>query len=159
MNTLRKQILIGMTVLGLSGAAFSTQAAEPASPAAHGQRHGQWAERAAERQQRLHDALKLSAAQEGAWSNYQAALAHKSRMDQAQGGARTDWKTLTAPQRLELQIARSREHTERMEARLAALQSFYGALNAEQKKLFDEKTQGHGRHHRKGGRGMHHMGA
>ncbi|HEY0061996.1 MAG TPA: Spy/CpxP family protein refolding chaperone, partial [Telluria sp.] len=139
--------------------------ATPATPAAHGQergqergqRHGQWAERAAARQQQLHDALKLSPGQEGAWSNYQAALAPKARADQRP--ARTNWKALSAPQRLERQIAHSRQRTERMEARLAALQSFYGALTVEQKKLFDEKNQGHGGHHRGGHRGMHRMGA
>lgn len=145
MTTIRKHFLIAAAVLGLAGTASAAD-----SPAAS---HGQWAERAAARQQRLHEALRLTPSQESAW---QAWLAAAPRHE---GGARADrgaWKTMSAPQRLELQIARSRQHTERMEARLAALQPLYASLTPEQKKLFDEQ-RGQRRGHR-GQHGMQHRG-
>ena len=156
MNTLRKNILIAVTVLGMGGAAVAVQAQQaPAEgrythAASQEQRQAKWAEHFAKRQAKLHDALKLSAGQESAWAAYQAAI--KPAATGAQGD-RAAWAALTAPQRLEKAIAMAKQHTAAMEAHLPALQTFYSVLTADQKKIFDDSSKGgmHGR-----GRGMHH---
>lgn len=75
MNTLRKQLLIALTVVGMgSAAAVQAQTAAPEGRyghAAHQQeRIEKWGEHAAKREAKLHDALKLSAEQEPAWNAY-----------------------------------------------------------------------------------------
>lgn len=166
MNTLRTTLLAGLMAVGVAApslaqspaaAAGAHAAATPGAAAAAG-RHGHAATRQerqarrsahmAKRQARLHDALKLTATQESAWSSYQSALRPAPA---AARGQRGDWATLSAPARLEQQLAMAKQRTARMETRLAALNSFYGVLTSEQKKTFDEAgTRG------KGQRGGHH---
>jgi periplasmic protein CpxP/Spy len=158
MNTIRKSILIGMTVLGLGATSLSAQAHQGShGEAATGeQRHAQWAEKAAARHQKLHDALKLTASQEAAWNTY---LAARKPAQRGQRPDRAAWKAMPAPQRMEQRIALAKERTAAMETRLAALNSFYAVLTPEQKKVFDESAmQGGG--HRRGHHMQHHrMGA
>ena len=149
MMTIRKTILIGITALGLAASAVGASAAAVTGEA--GARHGQWAERAQARQQQLHDTLKLTPSQESAWSAYASATRHPAMERDGHHGARAQWQALSAPQRLERRIAMARQHTERMEARLAAMSSLYAVLTPEQKALFDESGRGEGRHGRRGG--------
>ena len=80
MNTLRKHVLIALTVLGMGSAAFAVQAQTAAPEGRHAnaatqeQRMAKWGEHFAKRQAKLHDALQLTAAQESAWAAYQAAI-------------------------------------------------------------------------------------
>lgn len=160
MSTLRKQVLIALTVLGMGSAAALAQAQQtPTQAAAPEGRHGhaaqqqermaKWGEYAAKRQAKLHDALKLSAAQEPAWAAFQAAI-KPDTASMAMQGDRAAWSTMSAPARMEKMLAMARQHTARMETHLAALNTFYAVLTPAQKKLFDEHTQrGHG--HRRGG--------
>ena len=175
MNSVRKSILIGMTVLGLGAAPFAARAqaqAQSVAPEAgrhtsaasaqqraeqHAEQHrakrAAWAAKAAARDQKLHDALKLTPAQEGAWSAWLAARKPAARPERGAAPDRASWKALPAPQRMERQLARAKQRTAAMEARLAALTSFYGVLTPEQQKVFDASaTQRGGRHHR-----MHRM--
>jgi periplasmic protein CpxP/Spy len=162
MNTFRKSIVVGLTVLGLAGSTFAVQAQENKAPVTadkpahakghehghpHAHKHANRAERQAQRAQKLHDALKLSPAQETAWASYSAAIKPAARPQRGQQG---DWKAMTAPQRMEMRLARAKLKLERMEARVAATTTFYGTLSPEQKKLFDENTV-------RGGGHRHHM--
>jgi len=140
MNTLRNTLLAGLAALTLGGAAQAAPAGDGAPT------HQQWAERAAARTQQLHDALHLTSAQETAWNNYQQALPKRG----AERPARADWKAMSAPERLERQIAMARQHTEAMQARLAALQPLYASFTPEQKKLFDARAMGRGHHRHHG---------
>lgn len=159
MNTLRKQVLIALTVLGMGGAAFAVQAqtAAPegrhASAASQEQRMAKWSEHFAKRQAKLHDALQLSGGQESAWAAYQAAIKPSGAM--AMHGDRAAWATMSAPARMEKMIAMAKQHTAAMESHLAALNTFYSVLTPAQKKAFDGATmQGergdHGGEHMKG---------
>jgi protein CpxP len=157
MNTLRKQVLIALTVLGMGGAAFAVQAQTAPAEGRHGhaasqeQRMAQWGEHFAKRQAKLHDALKLSAAQEPAWAAYQAAIKPAAMgMDRD----RAAWASMPAPARMEKMIAMAKQHTAAMESHLAALNTFYAVLTPAQKKVFDENTRGGGHH-----RGGHMRGA
>jgi periplasmic protein CpxP/Spy len=138
----RKSILIGLAVLGMASAGAHAQA-----PAAEG-RHAH-AVAQEQRQARLHDTLKLTAAQEPAWRTFIAAARPAAHPARGEHGA---WKDLAAPQRMEKAIELSKQHTAMMEERLGALKTFYAVLTPEQQKLFDANAM-RGRHH--GRRMMH----
>lgn len=107
----------------------------------------------AARQARLAEALQLTPAQQPAWEAFVASMTPKQKGDRAgQRLSKEQRAALSAPQRLERRIAMQKERTARMEARLQALNSFYGVLTPEQRKVFDEQQQRRGgRHH--GGHG------
>ena len=94
MNIIRKSIVIGFTVLGMASA-YAQDAAQTAAPAGRHtdaaqveQRQARMAEMYAKHQARLHDQLKLTAQQESAWANYQAAIKPAARSgDRPQRGA------------------------------------------------------------------------
>lgn len=145
-----------------------TAPAPTASPAAtaqatqpDGTRAQRWAERRAQRQEQLKAALKLSPAQEGAWTAYTAAMQppaqRPARMDRA------EMAQLTTPQRIERMQAMQAERQQFMNQRLDAVKAFYAQLTPEQQKVYDQQSlrrgdgYGHGpRMH--GGPGMHRGG-
>ena len=155
MNTLRKQLLIALTVLGMGSAAFAVQAQTAAPEGRHGhaanqqERMAKFGEHFAKRQAKIHDALQLSAGQEAAWAAYQAAI-KPAAMDMMQGD-RAAWATLSAPARMEKMIAMAKQHTAKMESSLSALNTFYSVLTPAQKKAFDAATMHGGRGHHGGG--------
>jgi protein CpxP len=153
MNTLRKNILIGLAALSMGAAAIGAQAQAQAPDGRFGhaatqeQRQAKMAEHFAKRQAKLHDALKLTPAQEPAWNAFSAAI---KPAPHAARGDRAAWASLPAPARMEKMIARSKERTAQMESHLAALNTFYAVLTPEQKKVLDEQAM---RGHRGGHRG------
>lgn len=160
MNNFRKNVLIGLTVLGMGTATIGVQAQTAAPDTMQGrhgnaatqeQRQSKMAEFAAKRTARLHDELKITPAQENAFRAYIASL--KPQAPHARG-ERANFKELSAPARAEQMIAMQKQRTAEMEARLPALNAFYAQLTPEQKAVFDKK----GGHHRghgfwKGGHG------
>lgn len=159
MNTVRKSILIGMTVLGLAGASAAALADDTAGR--HGyqanseQRQARMADMFAKHQAKLHELLKLTAAQEPAWTAYQAAIKPSLPAGHIDHAAMAK---LPAPDRLAKMIDMSKQRTLTMEAHLGALNTFYGQLTAEQKAVFDDHVMGgaHGPHPMMGMR--HHGG-
>ncbi len=155
MNTFRKSVLIGLTVLGMGTASMAARAEDTTTAPAgrHGhvvnkeQMQARMAEMWAKRQAKLHDLLKLTAAQEPAWTTYQAAIKPAPRT-----GEHAALSTLSAPDRLSKMIEMAKQHTTAMEGHLAALNTFYGTLTAEQKAIFDANTMGGAKapHHRMG---------
>ena len=175
MNTIRKNIVIALTAFGLAAGAAGVQA-QTQAPAPSEGRHGhalsveqrqakmaefkaKRAEKRAERQAKLRDALKLTPAQQPAWDAFVASMTPAQKADRAARPDRAQLASLSAPQRLQMRIERQKQRTARMEARLSALNSFYSVLTPEQRKVFDEqaKQRRGGRHHRgHGGHGMMH---
>lgn len=98
-------------------------------------RHG---ERMKERQQKLHDALKLNPEQEKAWAQYQES-APFAAMSDGQRPNKADFEKLTPPERAEKQLEQFKKHEEAFSRHVAALKTFYGQLTPEQKKVFDEQ--------------------
>ena len=155
MNTLRKNVLIALAALSLGGAAVGAQA-QAQAPAQHPhaahadhaattpeQRQARMAERFARRRAALHDALRITPAQEPAFNAFVAS------MKPARHGDRAQWAGLSAPERLSRHIAM-------MQARLDALNTFYSTLTPEQKKLMDRQAMHrHGEHGERGERGEH----
>jgi protein CpxP len=149
--------LIAAGLLAVLGFAATAQTAPPAAPGAapaptaRAERHGKFdparmQERMARRQAALKQKLQLTPAQEGAWTAYTAVMkppAHMQRPDRA------EIAKLSTPERIDrmrtLRAARAAE----MDKRGDATKTFYAALTAEQKKVFDAETvRGH---HRRGG--------
>jgi hypothetical protein len=157
MKTFAKSMLIGLTVLGMGTASLAARADDTTTaPAAyHGhdpaQMQAKMAAMMAKRQQKLHDLLKLTAAQEPAWTAYQAAI--KPAMPTGARPDRAAIAAMSAPDRLSKMIDMSKQHEAKMEAHLAALNTFYGQLTADQQTIFNDNTMGgkNARHH--GGRG------
>jgi Spy/CpxP family protein refolding chaperone len=167
MNNVRKTLLTGLAALSLGGAMLGAQAqsqAPDAHPKAHlskEERQAKHAEFAAKRDQmhaqrvaKLHDELKITPAQEGAWNGFVASMKRPQHAD-GQHGDRAAWAGLSAPQRAEKMIELQKARIAVMEQRLAALNTFYSVLSPDQKKVFDDKAaqmQSHfGRHGGHGG--------
>lgn len=152
MTSIRKSILIGLTVLGLGATTFTVQA-QDAAHQGHQQMHAKMGERAAMHQKKLHDALMLTPSQQAAWVTYTSATKPAARGERGQRG---DWKTMSAPERMEKRLERAKQRVVTMETRLAAMNTFYAVLTPAQKTAFDANSKGQ-RGHRKHGmkHGMH----
>ncbi|MGJ7509351.1 Spy/CpxP family protein refolding chaperone [Variovorax sp. GT1P44] len=104
----------------------------------------------AERLSALKEKLKLTPAQEGAWSSFASAQQPPAR---PAGQARAEFAKLTTPQRLDRMQARQAERSAMFAKRADATRSFYAALTPEQQKTFDAESMArfgdHGgpRHH------------
>lgn len=168
MTTIRKHLVttfaaLSMGAIAIGAHAQATSQSQPAegrySHAEHQQKRAEFAakraEFAAKRAAKLHDALKITPAQENAWNAFVASMKPAARQAGAQRPDRAAWTSLSAPQRMEKHIEMRKRRTAAMEQRLGALNSFYAVLTPEQKKTFDDKAgrlQGHfGKHG--GGRG------
>jgi protein CpxP len=134
MNTIRKTLLVGMAVLSLGAVGNAARAEDAPAQGRHGQALSQeqraakmaehkakFSEHVAKRQAKLHDALKLSAAQEPAWTAFVAATTPQLR------GARPDRAALaqlSAPERMEKRLELHKQMLARQETRLAAVKTF-----------------------------------
>ena len=182
MNTVRKNLVIVLSALGIAGASLGVQAQTAApqdtrhphamskeardakraefrnlSPEQRQAKFAEFkakrAEHRAARQAKLAEELKLTRAQQPVWQAFVASMTPQQGERAQQRLTKEQRTALTAPQRLERQIAMQKQRTARMEARLSALNSLYAALTPEQRKVFDEQKMGRhgGRHH--GGHG------
>lgn len=154
-NYFVKSLMVGLTALSIGGVALSAQAQDSGnSQATAADRQAKFAEhkakfeqQMAKRQARLHDKLKLTAAQEPAWTAF---IASAKPRQQGERPAHVDFAKLSAPERMEKIIAMQKEHLSMEESRLGALKTFYATLTPEQQKVLDHSMGGkHGRwgHH------------
>jgi protein CpxP len=160
MNKFRKSLLIGATILSLGSSAFianaQTAPAEqsPGDRATGGHhRHGgakspeQMKEKMAKRQAELRDKLNLNASQQSAWNLFTAAIMPSGDWKRPD---RAEWQNLSAPERLEKQLAMLKEREARMTSVLAATKTFYATLTPEQQKIFNDNFMARGHRHGKG---------
>lgn len=159
MTNFRTHFLTGAVAIALSSSAFvvnaQTSAGEHCTPdrsstGAHHWHGGakspeQMKEKIAKRQAELHDKLNLSASQESAWNLFTSAMTPSGMR---QHPDRAAWEKLSAPERMEKQLAMIKEKEARMTNRLAATKTFYAVLTPEQQKIFDENFMNR-RHHGK----------
>ncbi|MDM0090830.1 MULTISPECIES: Spy/CpxP family protein refolding chaperone [unclassified Variovorax] len=158
MITARQRILWA-SLLASATFAAAAQTPPPAAPAgpearteqrAHKPRDGKFFERMQERRVKhladLKAKLKLSAAQEGAWTTFTTATQPPAppaaRADRE--AARAEFAKLTTPQRLDRMQARQSERAARFAQRADATRTFYAALTPEQQKTFDTEALKHG---------------
>ena len=155
----------------LATAGFATMAqTPPTAPAAqaapaHMDRHdpAKWEARMAQRRAKhmaeFKAKLKITAAQEGAWTTFAASMQPPPHpmMGKDRAAMRADFARLTTPERIDKMRAMRSERAERMDKRADATKTFYAVLTPEQQKVFDATTlrmmehRGH-----KGGHGDHH---
>ncbi|MET4577323.1 Spy/CpxP family protein refolding chaperone [Ottowia thiooxydans] len=116
------------------------------------------AEHHAKRMNELKAKLKLTPAQEGAWTTYAAAMQPPAR-DGKQRPDRAAFEKLTTPERIDRMQAMQTERQAAMRQRGESIKVFYGQLTPEQQKTFDTESLRHERHGRHGPHGgPHHHG-
>ena len=143
-----------LAALALAGAAVGVQAQNtPTNAPGQGpsaQQRADWQQKRAERQQQRADrhakhmadlkaALKLSAAQEGAWTQFTQAMQPPAR-EAAPRLSRDEFAKLTTPQRIDRMQQFANERHQQMTQRGDAVKAFYAQLNAEQQKTFDQQA-------------------
>lgn len=101
--------------------------------------HEQRGERMQQHQKKLHDALKLTPDQEGAWKKFTESMQPPARPERGEPG---EWAKLTAPERAEKMLELQKKRQDRMAEHVATLKAFYAVLTPEQKKIFDEAHAG-----------------
>ena len=157
MKTYRKHLLAALSALTLGATALGAHAQttdQSAPQARHGMQHQkltpeQREQFRAQRIAKLHDELKITPAQESAWTAFVNAMQPPAHAQHD----RAAWTHLTAPERMAKMIEMQKQRTAALEQRQGALNTFYSTLSADQKKTFDEKASHFGH-----GRGMHHGG-
>lgn len=136
MSKLRKQLWIGIAALGFAAASISNFAHSADDTAAPGaEQRARFAERMHQREVKLHDELKLSSAQEGAWQTFIGQM--KPPMPPLQRPDRAQSAALTAPERMDQRIAFMKQMEARLTVQSAALKKFYAVLTPEQQKILD----------------------
>lgn len=162
MKTLHRTLLAASLVAALgAGAIAQTQPTPaPTAPAAQSMRHqdpakmeqfrARMQERMAKRLDDLKQKLQVTSAQEGAWTAWTAAL----QPGNFQRPDRAALRSMTTPERIDQMRALRAERNAQMDKRMDATKSFYAALSAEQKKVFDEQ----GMRFMRGGKRGHHGG-
>lgn len=152
-----------IAVAGFGVAIAQTPATSPAGgpgrdPARVEQFRAKMQERMAKRMGELKQKLAITPAQEGAWSAWTESL----KPTPHQRPDRAEIAKLTTPERIDRMRALRAERNANMDKRMDATKTFYGALNAEQKKVFDAESmrflaggKRHGRHGH-GGEHRHH---
>ena len=149
-RTLLSSVALAAT---LAAVGVQAQTAAPAQPAASAQatpkfergnradpaaRQQRMAERHTQRMADLKAKLGIRADQESAWNTWSASM--KPPTWSGQRLNREQWKNLSTPERLDRMLAMQQERTTQMRAHADATKTFYNALNAEQKKVFDEQS-------------------
>jgi protein CpxP len=150
MKFAHKQLIaaVALATLGLAATAqmAPSTGTAPATTAAR-EGHGRFdpvkmQERMAKRMAALKQKLQLSAAQEGNWSTYVAAL-QSTRMQRPD---RAEFAKLSTPERIDRMRALRTARMAEMDKRGDATKTFYATLSADQKKVFDDETARRGRH-------------
>lgn len=156
----RKHLTTCALLAGLATAAFAqTTPATPATPAAPAaerqhRHHGkldpaQRAERMHARMAELKQKLQIKPGQEAAWSSFTTAMqpsAHGPRVD------REALARMNTPDRIDQMRSLREQRNAEMDRRAEATKAFYGQLDAQQQKTFDDATA---RMFQRGGHGMH----
>lgn len=141
MTKLRNFILVGFTTAGL-GLAMSAVHASPDECHRAGFNKEKFMQHMQQREARLHEQLKLSAAQEPAWKSFidkvKPAAGERPKPEELSG--------LKAPERMERMAEHMKQREARMTERVAAVKEFYAVLTPEQQKVFDDNFMAHRKH-------------
>jgi hypothetical protein len=138
---------------GANASTANRESRGPADPAKAQERHARMQERMNQRLAEFKQKLQLTQAQEAAWTSYTAALkpAQFNRPDRA------ELAKLSTPERIDRMRAARANRMAEMDRRGEATKTFYAALTAEQKKVFDAESLQRGPHG-EGHHGRHHRG-
>ena len=107
--------------LALAGAAAAQQSASSAST-------------------KLHDDLRLSAGQEGAWQQYLRAIDEGGQMQGRRQAAEQLLPQIPTPRRLALMDATMSDELADFRRQRTAVEAFYNRLTPDQQRIFDQDT-------------------
>nr|WP_315496718.1 Spy/CpxP family protein refolding chaperone [uncultured Rhodoferax sp.] len=162
MKTHFKTLIIATLLAGVGVSAFAYKDKDgghmmdggPRMERSHRMDPAKMEEMHAKRSADLKAKLKITTAQEGAWTTFTAAMKPPAR-DAQQRPDRAELEKLSTPERLDKMRALRTQHmtdmNTAMEKRDQATKALYATLSADQKKLFD--AQHAGKHGSRGGRG------
>lgn len=130
-------------------------------PARAEQRRARMQERMAKRLGELKAQLRITPAQEGAWTTWTGSIQPGARNFQRPD--RAEFARMSTPERIDRMRALRAARNAEMDKRLDATKTFYGALSSEQKAVFDAVGMNHmgggkgrGGFGGRGGHGGHH---
>ena len=154
MNRLHQHLLTAGLLAGLAASAFAQPApaaparpdgqqyahrgAGPMDPARMQEHHARMEQRMAERMEFFKFKLKISPAQEGAWNAWATAM--KPPANRMQRPDRAELERMTTPERIDRMRAMRAARQAEMDKRMDATKTFYAALDADQKKVFDASS-------------------
>lgn len=159
MKNLRNRIILSCAAFSLASFAIMANADEHHWDSCKDQAnkdqcvHAQMDKFRAEHEQKLHDALKITAAQEPAWKaltdNFHQQM-DAARADHEKMPSNADMEKLSAPDRLQNHLAMMQKKMTMMQNHLTALKSFYAVLTPDQQAIMNKeiaRMMRH-RHHR-----------
>ncbi|WP_394788146.1 Spy/CpxP family protein refolding chaperone [Rhodoferax sp.] len=138
-----KGLVLAGLMAAMGSAAFAAAPdAPPPPPPGMGHRHdpAEMREHMLKRQAALKAKLNLTAAQEGAWSTFTAALQPPAKGPRPD---RAEFDKLTTPERIDKMRALRTERDAEMDKRTDATKVFYAVLTPEQQKVFDANAMPH----------------
>ena len=142
MKSIRTTLIAASLLVGLSGLALAQTAPNAKSDGPHAERmqkmHAKMGERHAQHLTELKAKLKLEAGQETAWTTFAQSM--QAPMHTMAHPDRMAMDKLTTPERIDQMQAHKAARDGEMQKREDATKTFYAALNAEQKKVFDTET-------------------
>ena len=146
MNTMKKRLLISCAALSLVSITLLASAQERSGSDCKTQtnaqdcRQAKMAEFQAKHVAKLHDALKITAAQEPAWKSFTDSVHPQVAMMPPAKISREEMEKMSAPERLEKHLAMQQKHLEMMQTHLAALKTFYAVLTPEQQTVMNKEV-------------------
>jgi len=144
-NRIVRTLIVAAGLIVASTAAFASK-----GDCDHASRTGYETERGARFEKHmttLHDALKLTSAQEPAWTEFSGKIKPvKSDNPNMDKTGHPDWKEIKTPDRLDRVLDHMKSREQRLTEDAAAVRTFYGALTPEQQNIFDHRfLTGHDR--------------
>ncbi len=140
MNKIKLSLLIGLSLMSLGAAQAQTAEGRHTHAARLEKMQADRAQHFTEHMTKLHDALKLTSAQEPAWTTYVAAITPAAGTHQPVDRAAI--AAMSAPERADKHLAMAKAQITTMDAHVAAMKTFYATLTADQKKTFDANAMG-----------------
>jgi hypothetical protein len=122
---MRRSVLVAASVLSLSLAGGALAQSQQQMP---------------EDLNRLHEELRLSPQQEGAWRAYLAAVAPDPQTEARHRSASQMMQTLPTPRRIDLITAEMEQDMAAMRRQGQAVKAFYAQLTPAQQRTFDTMT-------------------
>ena len=163
MKSIRNTLIAASLLAGLTGLTLAQTAPEAKTSGPRAERmdkmHAKMGERHAKHLADLKGKLRLEAGQESAWAAFEQSMQMPGKPMARPDRAAMD--KLTTPERIDQMQAHKAQRDADMQRHADATKTFYAALNASQKKVFDAETaramqsMGGGMRHGEGHHGHH----
>lgn len=96
---------------------------------------------------KLHGDLKLTAAQETAWTEFSNKIKPVNMDKAGMESGHQDWKNMNTPDRLDKMLDNMKSRETKMAEHAAAVRTFYATLTPDQQKIFDRHFEEFQRRH------------